>query len=677
MSPPPTQSESNNDSNNTNSNSEAPAIDRDIESESVESSHDTSAPPASLNNAQTSNNPQSEAPGTANSSTHPDTEPDRPPSSDQESVWPSEDGFLRTFTIPAMPNAPFESFQESFAERVRHYLSNRGPGAQERPSESRESQQDTLRDETSDHTHEHLPGSPTSMNIFDDLLDTVMGTRPGDRAAQDQNTGSEATASEDQNANGPADSNAASSANNGTVIYTTGQNGDQPGAIVITVNYTFMDGANEPAPGRTGSLVVTIPNNATNREPHIISSFISLATRMAYSALIHTGPKRKPGVTLEKFQSFKSLNVEDLTDRTCAVCFEQYESPPAINVEDLVTTKKRKLSPTRQVPSGSATPEQPRSATSQVDDGIPPSTVGGDNTDEASGDTHSSEQEQKVYLCDHQEDFDHSPLQMPCKHVFGRSCLAHWLKDNTSCPLCRTSVSDTEDAPERRGGMPAISFIRFGGLDDVTDGIFNTISDDARQSGDSASEQPHSGGAGASESNLEDPGRLPQENEDRSESERGTLPNLLRRATSVIFNQSSRRNREAPPPPLDANGGSRSSRDRNPTMTPMIHGIQNYFRRARRHRDADGTGSHSLFASGVASRRTPDGVETVASDSNPLHSIFTSANPFTGSSGASGTNSGTSGSHSTTSVSNSEDRQQTEHGDQQDSAESSGSDSRA
>ncbi|KAH3667924.1 hypothetical protein WICMUC_005137 [Wickerhamomyces mucosus] len=37
----------------------------------------------------------------------------------------------------------------------------------------------------------------------------------------------------------------------------------------------------------------------------------------------------------------------------------------------------------------------------------------------------------------------HIPVQMPCGHIFGKSCLVEWLKSNVSCPLCRREVEDS------------------------------------------------------------------------------------------------------------------------------------------------------------------------------------------------------------------------------------------
>lgn len=341
------------------------------------------------------------------------------------------------------------------------------------------------------------------------------------------------------------------------------------GAIVITVNYMFMNGGNTN-PGRTGLLVVTLPNNATNREPRIISQFIQLATRMAYTALVHNGPKPKPGITLEKFNSFRTLRN---TDAVCAICFEPYERAHVGRVSDIQRVlKRRKLSPdvgasltTDPATEGSA------SAASTLNTGNASGSSSGSssgNTDENTS-ANTPDEETKTYLCEHDEEFTHEPLEMPCGHVFGKSCLAHWLKESTSCPLCRRSVAEPVPETEDR-----VRYIRFSGGGHTQP----------------ASEQP----------------AVPEQREHVN-------PGLLQRATLLIFN------RDLPPPlaPRETAG------PRNASLSPVIDSILNYFQRNRARR-------MGVFASGVSSRRTADGVETATSEDAPLGDSFENLTSLTG-----------------------------------------------
>lgn len=403
---------------------------------------------------------------------------------------------------------------------------------------------------------------------------------------------------------------------------------ENAGAIVITVNYMFIEGGDNVNPGRTGSLVVTLPNNAANREPRIILQFISLATRMAYNALVTNAPKVHPGVTLEKFNSFAIKNASELADSRCLICFEEYEQieppkpePKVEPKDEVVAAKKRKLgldthcvsalSSTERLDvdrssvgtgslssdiSGASTRPSPTSINTNTGTNV--TNTGnntGTNTDTnsdatASIDTNTetstdTEEPQQKYLCEHNEEYKHVPLQMPCGHVFGQSCLSHWLKENTSCPLCRVSVGENRPRPQ----VAPISYIRFGGI--------------------------------GSDESVETSGLEP--------------PVAVSPPPS----------RDPPPPPLLP---PRQRRARNSGVSPVIDNILNYFGRARRQREQDGTTS-PLFASGVASRRTPTGVHTVTSDSDatdPLtESLFANLASLTGDSGSSGPVGGSGGSN--------------------------------
>lgn len=349
----------------------------------------------------------------------------------------------------------------------------------------------------------------------------------------------------------------------------------------------FMDGSDQFMPGRSGSLVVTLPNNEANREPRVILQFIQLATRMAYSALAGTVKPHK-GVTVEKFRSFEVLPTEAATDATCAICFDPYQpttEPAAVAEPDPDTerpSKKRKIAP--GLSHAAATASESR------DNHTAPSSAGSASTTDSaaasSSPAPSSEESGPKYLCQCDEEYPHVPLKMPCGHMFGQSCLAEWLRENTSCPLCRVSVADAE--PEAPSIIP-ISYIRLGGLggSDGTDSLSSTS----------------------------EPG---------SES---AVDSFLRRTSRTVFHDRLAY-REAPPPPLSP-GAAREPRPsgRSNSVAPMIDNILNYFSRARRQRQAEERGetverASPIFATGVASRRTANGVETVTSDAPSAANSF-------------------------------------------------------
>lgn len=426
------------------------------------------------------------------------------------------------------------------------------------------------------------PGLAADFGLYQ-LMDAVFGRQP---SSQDPPGTNDNTAETSLPGAAAAESDRASAIPGdlpqATLSSEAPDNADNSGSIVITVNYMFMEGGDQGNPGRTGSLVVTLPNNATNREPRIILQFISLATRMAYSALVTNAPKVQPGVTLEKFNSFAIKAASELADSTCAICFEQYESPPAVPLET-VASKKRKLGPDSHCVSASSSTDRladtllqiPTSApaandTSNTDRNTDSNTDSNadSNTDTNAGSNTETPETRPKYLCEFDTEYGHLPLQLPCGHTFGQSCLSHWLKENTSCPLCRVSLGEPRERPQ----VAPISYIRFGGLGNSED-------------------EPAS-------SDRDTP---------------LTASSIIDRATLVLFNPLlTPAAREAPPLPLIPDRERERARARNSLVSPVIDNILSYFGRARRQRES--AGADAMFTSGVASRRTPNGVETVNSD---------------------------------------------------------------
>ncbi|OAD05394.1 hypothetical protein MUCCIDRAFT_162084 [Mucor lusitanicus CBS 277.49] len=44
----------------------------------------------------------------------------------------------------------------------------------------------------------------------------------------------------------------------------------------------------------------------------------------------------------------------------------------------------------------------------------------------------------------------HDPAKLPCNHEFHSECILHWLRLNSSCPMCRQSISDHEQQQQQQ-----------------------------------------------------------------------------------------------------------------------------------------------------------------------------------------------------------------------------------
>lgn len=197
------------------------------------------------------------------------------------------------------------------------------------------------------------------------------------------------------------------------------------GAIIITVSYVFSDENNPASPNRSGSLVMSLPNTPANRDPSTIQEIITLATQMAYSTIVN-GFKKELRTSLAKFESFQRVADE----RLCPICFEAYPPPAELKATE---------------PSASGREDSRENGGRGVDH------AEGPNRKRARGEEAASATEVELaaapaqtpkHLSDYTGTFSHVAVKMPCGHVFGQSCLFEWLKDHTTCPLCRASVAD-------------------------------------------------------------------------------------------------------------------------------------------------------------------------------------------------------------------------------------------
>lgn len=329
-------------------------------------------------------------------------------------------------------------------------------------------------------------------------------------------------------------------------------------AIVITVNYLFSDQNRPENPNRSGSLVLSLPNNSNNRDPGSIQEFIRIATQMAYTLVMNGLHNQPKGITLSKFELFEKVKARHFTEddsKVCSICFEEFDDLIAEeddiddeeegetgeehasvveegadgkdagnneqDKEGYVVRKRRRLvdktsrllrrfsrSHTEAMEDGERRAPN-LSESSSINDYVTPiasnsssarNTVGtgassnytplGTNgiqsSSQASTRTRAQSQplphtqpqpqtqpqtqsqsaqdsSQPVYLIDVKEPFDHSPIKMPCNHIFGQDCLSEWLKQHSTCPLCRHSVGEPMAAGgEGNGGSSPQAGIRAG-----------------------------------------------------------------------------------------------------------------------------------------------------------------------------------------------------------------------
>ncbi|KAG7192127.1 Ubiquitin-protein ligase [Scheffersomyces spartinae] len=282
-------------------------------------------------------------------------------------------------------------------------------------------------------------GTTTGSSVPDSATDSA----PASGNTGDSNSDPSSSFSPSTGAAVEGSSTSSSSTSNPTDA--TAMDNENDGQIIITVNYAFSDENNPANPNRTGSLVMTIPNVASNRTPGVIDELILLATQLAYSSIVD-GMKVHKGITVEKFNSFAVRDSGTLLDKNCSICFEEFQglslndNIKKRSREDLLDTVKRRKqdspAPT-ETPSNDVTSSSTSASTST-------STSTSASTSSSSSSRGNNNNQQPQYLAEVTTNFLHVPIEIPCGHVFGKSCLCEWFKEHSSCPLCRSSVTATD-----------------------------------------------------------------------------------------------------------------------------------------------------------------------------------------------------------------------------------------
>lgn len=187
-----------------------------------------------------------------------------------------------------------------------------------------------------------------------------------------------------------------------------------------------------------GALVLSFRDVPISTPQERLESIISIAAELAmrrFSDLMSL-PK---GITRDQFEQLPVLQVRNLPEKqnaTCSICYENYEDEPGTflkrardgedeeNEEDMDSVKKRRS----ESPGSPQTMETAPSHTSSYQE------------------EQSSLEEQQLPPSEGESPrkYIHSPIQLPCGHIFGRECLDKWSQMENSCPLCRRKIVEVQ-----------------------------------------------------------------------------------------------------------------------------------------------------------------------------------------------------------------------------------------
>ncbi|OWB79920.1 hypothetical protein B5S32_g4160 [[Candida] boidinii] len=178
--------------------------------------------------------------------------------------------------------------------------------------------------------------------------------------------------------------------------------------------------------------------------------------------------KKKKHASQRAIDSLITVNSNDLpeTERVCPICYESYQDITNLKCENITNTNDTINSDSNNNNNSESVDVKLPSFFHGLENDDPdisfpmdstartissyhpftsePSLIQDSNTSSTTGPTNSAKTGEDA----------HFAVKIPkCGHVFGRACIVEWLKENVSCPLCRSELESDENDSNSIGGL--------------------------------------------------------------------------------------------------------------------------------------------------------------------------------------------------------------------------------
>ncbi|KAL3231636.1 Protein SAN1 [Nakaseomyces bracarensis] len=304
--------------------------------------------------------------------------------------------------------------------------------------------------------------------------------------------------------NAHAEASAVGSSNPGSTDPTTIHNAGMGPGVSTTTRLASLSNNNAT---ESPDLILSF-QDVPLTSPERLNSFITIAAELAmrrFQELMN----RPKGITLEAFRSLPTKRIEELPEKensSCSICYEPFEDESE-ETDEYSKKRSRESSLDKDEENedavdsnsinklqrtGSETPSSYMTAMS-IGNGVEgertsiPSIlnpVGRENTNthfniNQDGSTQSGSETTRPVadtgnpgasaateqVPEEEPVFAHSPTELPCQHIFGRSCLYQWTRLENTCPLCRKRIieNNENERPQNNEGssnMEAFEAIR-------------------------------------------------------------------------------------------------------------------------------------------------------------------------------------------------------------------------
>ena len=189
-----------------------------------------------------------------------------------------------------------------------------------------------------------------------------------------------------------------------------------------------------------GALVLSFRDVPASTPQDRLNSFISVAAQLAmerFNRLLN----RPKGITKDEFGKLPVLKISDLPTSEgplCSICYDEYEEENDISK----TKREREFEDEGESEGIKKRKDNGGAPITQTTTGNSGSAT--DTNAEIAGQSSTPLTEQPLTPNDEETNpsYKHSPIKLPCGHIFGRECIYKWSRLENSCPLCRHKISE-------------------------------------------------------------------------------------------------------------------------------------------------------------------------------------------------------------------------------------------
>ncbi|KAG0668473.1 hypothetical protein C6P45_004633 [Maudiozyma exigua] len=207
-------------------------------------------------------------------------------------------------------------------------------------------------------------------------------------------------------------------------------------------------------PTPAGAFVLSFRDIPSTTPQSRLESIVAITAELAMRRFheLHSIPK---GIPKEEFEKLPVLTLEQVKklnngkESECSICYEPY------NEEAVPEDKKRERSEesdTEQTEQINRIKRQRINADTATSAPTPDSSVPTSAGNQTTADHSSRDSANTNVETDNDEHpkYLHSPVELPCHHIFGRECIYKWSRNENSCPLCRHKIAELTEAQNQQ-----------------------------------------------------------------------------------------------------------------------------------------------------------------------------------------------------------------------------------